>query len=98
MIQGMESERNRERFDRLAREHRSSLLGYCQGLIADPDDAADVLQDGLVYAWEEFGNFDGSNFLAWSKRLMRFCALRKREDNARHAHEDLDDLVRREMI
>ena len=95
MIQG----REQERFERLWKVDKDAISGYAQGLTANLDDAADVESGALAQMWENFGNYDSEKpFLGWAKGFVLRNAQMLAKDNKRHAHEDLDDLVRREQI
>jgi RNA polymerase sigma-70 factor, ECF subfamily len=68
----------RAEYERLTRE----LTGYCYRMLGSPFDAEDAVQDTMVRAWREYGNFEGrSSLRTWLHRIAtNVCIdmLRKR--------------------
>jgi RNA polymerase sigma-70 factor (ECF subfamily) len=72
-------------------EHQRRLAGFVRTLMADPNDAADVLQEINVYLWRHAADFvPGTNFSAWMLRIARFqvMAWRKRQSRDRLVFDD----------
>ena len=69
-----------EAFLRLLTEHERKLALYVTGLVACPADAQDILQEGKITMWREFGKFQlGTNFPAWARKILfhRILAYRR---------------------
>ncbi len=73
---------------------RPRLLIYALSLTRDQDRAADLVQDTLVQAVEKATYYEiGTNFRAWSFRMMRnlFISAGRRPMN--QAHADVTEMV-----
>lgn len=86
-----------EAFIRLLAEHEKRLAIYVTGLIACPQDAQDILQEGKVVMWRNFEAFElGTNFPAWARKILfhQVLAYRRKakRDSNRHPLDE-DTLV-----
>lgn len=81
-----------EAFLRLLAEHERRLAIYVTGLVACPQDAQDVLQEGKIVMWRQFGQFElGTNFPAWARKILFYRILAHRRRSCRGAAEPLGD-------
>ncbi len=75
-----DNEDRTEAFLLLLNEHERRLALYVTGLVACPTDAQDILQDGKILMWRNFGKFElGTNFPAWARKILfhRILAYRR---------------------
>lgn len=80
MAEPTQTERT-EAFLRLLAEHERKLALYVTGLITNPQDAQDVLQEGKIVMWRAFDQFQlGTNFPAWARKILfhQILAYRRR--------------------
>lgn len=70
---------------------RDSLYRYAQRAL--PGDVAnDAMQDVVLTAWREFGSFQrGTNFKAWTFKIMLITANRYRSRKARRSEVELEE-------
>lgn len=55
----------------LLTEHEKRLAIYVTGLVACPQDAQDILQEGKIVMWRNFDSFElGTNFPAWARKIL----------------------------
>jgi RNA polymerase sigma-70 factor, ECF subfamily len=81
-----------EAFLRLLTEHERRLALYVTGLIACPQDAQDILQEGKVVMWRQFHQFElGTNFAAWARKILFYQILAFRRRSKRDQSEFLSD-------
>ncbi|QAT16488.1 RNA polymerase sigma factor RpoE [Candidatus Velamenicoccus archaeovorus] len=58
-------------FDELVRMHQRQAYGFVYSLIGNVEDAADILQEGFLRAYEGLGRFRGeSGFKTWFYRIL----------------------------
>ena len=63
----------------LFHRHQSTLFHSALGIMGNPQDAEDALQDGLLSAFRHLGNFQGrSQFSTWLTRVVTNAALMRR--------------------
>lgn len=83
-----------EQFLRLLAENERRLAVYVTGLIACPQDAQDILQEGKIVMWRHFDQFEiGTNFAAWARRILFHQILAWRRRAKRHPSEMLTEKV-----
>lgn len=86
-----DSERT-EAFLRLLGEHERKLAIYVTGLIACPQDAQDILQEGKIVMWRQFDQFElGTNFPAWARKILFYQILAHRRKSKRDASVTIGD-------
>ena len=74
-----------EAFLMLLTEHEKRLGIYVTGLIACPQDAQDVLQEGKIVMWRNFDKFElGTNFPAWARKVLFHQVLAHRRKSKRN--------------
>ena len=74
-------------FIALFSEHQRKLHLYITGLVFNPADAYDILQDTNLALWEHFDSFElGTNFLAWARKIAFHRVLRFRQSRNRGAN------------
>lgn len=70
---------DREEFDQIVTEHRGRLYRVALGVVADPELAADVVQDTLLRAWRGLARFRGEAAIGtWLHRIAVNTALTAR--------------------
>jgi len=75
-------EENREELDELFSRYRVRLYNTALKLSGNPDDAEDILQDGLLAAFRTFKTFQGRSQLStWLTRIVINVALMRRRRN-----------------
>ncbi len=79
------SEDRTEAFLRLLSENERKLGMYVTGLIACPQDAQDILQEGKIIMWRNFDKFElGTNFPAWARKVLFHQVLAHRRRSKRN--------------
>ncbi len=87
-----ESNERTEAFLRLLNEHERRLGLYVTGLIHCPQDKQDILQEGKIVMWRQFGQFElGTNFAAWARKILFYQILAYRRRSKRQHGETLSD-------
>ena len=70
--------------------HQRQLHVYIAGLVFNPEDVFDILQDTNLALWKSFDSYEpGTNFLAWARKVAFHRVLRFRERN-QHAATAID--------
>lgn len=83
-----------EAFLRLLAEHERRLCLYVTGLVACPQDAQDVMQEGKIVMWRQFHQFElGTNFPAWARKILFYQILAYRRRSKRTRAERLGERV-----
>ncbi len=83
-----------ESFLRLLAEHERRLALYVTGLVACPQDAQDVMQEGKIVMWRQFHQFElGTNFPAWARKILFYQILAYRRRSKRSQAERLGERV-----
>lgn len=81
-----------EAFRGLMERYRNRSYGVALGIVGDPDEAQDVLQDAFVKAWYRLKDFRfGSNFYTWFYRLLVNQAIDRWRKRSRGATVPLDE-------
>ena len=63
----------------LFRRHHQSLFHSALGVMGNPEDAEDALQDGLLSAFRNLKSFEGrSHFSTWLTRIVINAAFMRR--------------------
>ena len=87
-----------EAFLSLLGEHERKLGIYVTGLVACPQDAQDILQEGKIVMWRQFHKFElGTNFTAWSFSIARYCVMEHRRKLRRDGIESMYAIVFRRI-
>ena len=91
-------------YEVLVRRYQEPMYRHAYGMVADPDAAADLVQDSLVKAYTRLGTCDPDRVAAWLFRILRnrckdYLKSRRRRDvplmdDGPHAAPDSDDPVR----
>ena len=87
----MNEDRSTEQFIVLLTSNEVRLRAYALSLIPNWADADEVLQQANIVLWQKFGEFEpGTNFLAWSRRVVNLTArdFRKRQRRERVRFSD----------
>lgn len=81
-----------EAFRGLMERYKSRAYGVAIGIVGDPDEAQDVLQEAFVKAWYRLKEFRfGSNFYTWFYRLLVNQAIDRWRKRSRSATVPLDE-------
>lgn len=81
-----------EAFRGLMERYKGRAYGVALGIVGDPDEAQDVLQDAFVKAWYRLKDFRfGSNFFTWFYRLLVNQAIDRWRKRSRAATVPLDE-------
>lgn len=63
-------------FERIMRQHNQRLFRLALGLVGEPSEAEDVLQEGYVRAYRGMAGFDGRSCLGtWLASIVRHVAI-----------------------
>lgn len=63
-------------FVRLLTQYQPDIFVYIRSLLANPHEAADVLQDANVVLWEKREQFKpGTSFRGWAFQIAKFKVL-----------------------
>jgi RNA polymerase sigma-70 factor (ECF subfamily) len=77
-------ERRPEAVDRLLAEHGVEIQAIAQVILRDRDEAADVLEETVIAAWERARRLrDPAGLRPWLLRMVTGLALRRQRRNAR---------------
>jgi RNA polymerase sigma-70 factor (ECF subfamily) len=86
------SDERTEAFLRLLNENERRLSLYVTGLIASPQYAQDVMQEGKIVMWRQFHQFElGTNFPAWARKILFYQTLAFRRRSKKNAAEFLNE-------
>ncbi|MBX3095296.1 MAG: sigma-70 family RNA polymerase sigma factor [Fimbriimonadaceae bacterium] len=80
-------DRLRDRFEREFKAVFPSLNGTALRLTRDSDDAADLVQEAAVRAFDAFERFDGQNFKAWMLRILTNLYINKYRQRQRTGNQ-----------
>jgi RNA polymerase sigma-70 factor, ECF subfamily len=76
-----------ERFVRDLINCQPALYAFVLSLLPNRDDANDVLQDANLVMWRRSDEFvEGTNFLAWAYKIVRYKVLAHHRDCHRDRH------------
>src|SRR3989337_2248334 len=79
-------------FRDLMERYKRRAYGVALGIVGDPDDAQDVVQDAFVKAYYKLKDFRfGSNFYTWFYRLLVNQAIDRWRKSARSAEVPFDE-------
>jgi RNA polymerase sigma-70 factor (ECF subfamily) len=81
-------------FEKLVERHRSRVYGLALRMLNSPEDAAEVLQDAFISAYNNLQNFRGdSQFGSWMHRIAANHALMRLRHRkvVRQVEEPLDE-------
>lgn len=81
-----------ESYRGLMERYKGRAYGVALGIVGDPDDAQDVLQESFVKAWYRLKDFRfGSNFYTWFYRLLVNQAIDRWRKRSRASTVPLDE-------
>src|SRR5690242_20872804 len=76
----------------LFRRHHKALFHSALGILGNPEDAEDALQDGLLSAFRNLKSFEGrSQFSTWLTRIVINASLMKRRSAKARPAVSLDE-------
>ncbi|TWU58869.1 RNA polymerase sigma factor CnrH [Rubripirellula tenax] len=86
---------DREQFITNLTRHHDQLLGFIVSLVANWQDAQDVLQQTSIVLWRKYDQFDpATNFMDWASRVAFYESKNFVRLKARDRHYFNDDLLR----
>jgi RNA polymerase sigma-70 factor (ECF subfamily) len=84
-----------EQFMALFVRYEPGIHSYLTSLLANLDDAEEVMQETSTVMWKKFGQFEaGTSFRHWAFQIARYEAMNFRRKRARDRHAFSDELVR----
>jgi len=84
-----------EQFMALFVRHEPAIHALLTSLLADLDDAEEVMQEVGLIMWQKFDQFEpGTSFRHWAFQIARFEAMNFRRKKRRDRHLFSDKLVR----
>jgi RNA polymerase sigma-70 factor (ECF subfamily) len=90
--QGLIAEYPRTDWDGLYAHHSRTLYRRVLGIVRNPEDAEDVLQEGLLSAFTNFHRFEGRSGLStWLTRIVINAALMRLRSRRTHEAALLDE-------
>ena len=79
-------------FRELLERYKKRAFGVAIGIVGDPDEAQDVVQDAFIKAYHNLKEFRfGSNFYTWFYRLLVNQAIDRWRKSARSAEVPFDE-------
>src|SRR5262245_7140411 len=85
---------NAAAFETLVCRHGGRLLSVARRIVANDEDAQDVLQETFISAFKALDKFDGRSQLgSWLHRIAVNCALQKLRARRRKPSRSIDDLL-----
>jgi RNA polymerase sigma-70 factor (ECF subfamily) len=83
----------------LFQQHHKSLFHSALGVLRNPEDAEDALQDGLLSAFRNLKNFEGrSQFSTWLTRVVINAALMRRRSLAARPTTTVEEPLSRDEL
>ncbi|MBI3966923.1 MAG: sigma-70 family RNA polymerase sigma factor [Chloroflexi bacterium] len=82
-------------FNELVVRFQDLAFGVAQRMLMDADEAADVVQDSFISAYENLKRLRGDSFKAWLLRIVVNRCYDRLRARQRHPSDHLDDLVER---
>ena len=75
-----------DEFVTLFTKHQRQIHVYITGLVFDPEDAFDILQETNLAMWRSFASFEsGTSFVAWARKVAFNRVLQYRESRRKSA-------------
>ena len=85
-------------FIKLLSINQRMIYAYIMSLVANFNDADDVMQETLKTIWEQFNKYEqGTNFLAWSRTIAFYRVKEYRRRNGRQKVFLFDDATLEEL-
>ena len=86
-------------FEELVRRYQSKAYGIALGMLHDPEDARDVVQDAFLKAYRNIGHFRrGSSFYTWFYRIVVNLSIDRLRRRSRSAQLEYDDALKRPEV
>lgn len=88
---------DRQAFQTLVERYQRRVYGVCYGIVRNPDDAMDLVQDTFVKVFRNLERFEGSSsFYTWVYRIARNVCIDHIRKSQRHRTVDYDDTIGRD--
>ena len=84
-------------FRTLVERYQRKIYGMALGMVRDPDDARDVVQDAFLKAWKNLASFQGqSAFYTWLYRIAINVCIDRARSSKRAPKVEFDEAIDRE--
>lgn len=87
----------RDAFGVLVQRYQRRIFGLCYGMVRNPDDAQDLVQETFVKAFRNLDGFEGqASFYTWTYRIARNVCIDYLRKAKRTRAVDYDDTIGRD--
>ena len=88
---------DRMAFQKLVERYQRRLFGLCYGMVRNPDDAMDLVQETFVKVFKSLERFEGqSSFYTWAYRIATNVSIDFLRKQKRQRTVDYDDAIMRD--
>ena len=85
---------DRDAFRILVERYQRRVFGLCVGMVRNPDDAMDLVQETFVKVFKNLDSFEGqSSFYTWTYRIATNVCIDFLRKNNRYRTVDYDDAI-----
>ena len=88
---------DRMAFQKLVERYQRRIFGLCYGMVRNPDDAMDLVQETFVKVFKNLDRFEGqSSFYTWAYRIATNVSIDFLRKQKRQRTVDYDDAILRD--
>jgi RNA polymerase sigma-70 factor (ECF subfamily) len=88
---------DRMAFQKLVERYQRRIFGLCYGMVRNPDDAMDLVQETFVKVFKSLERFEGqSSFYTWAYRIATNVSIDFLRKQKRQRTVDYDDAIMRD--